>query len=92
MLAHDGPNVGAENDERQAAAGQVLLIFDVLVRCDHHVEAGRFGRVQQFAVFELRVPLHVGEGAGRMPGKQTADADGHVLIKQDAQVDGFART
>gem|GEM_PF-6662369 len=37
-------------------------------------------------------PMHVSEGADFMAGKETADTDLDVFIKQDVQCDGFART
>lgn len=50
MLAHNRPDVGTENKKRHAAAGKVLLIFDVLIRRDHDIEAIVFRSFQQLAV------------------------------------------
>ena len=42
-----------ENDERNPARSQVLLVADVLVGRDNHVEARPFGRLDQIAVGEF---------------------------------------
>ena len=91
MLADDRPDIRTKYDHRQTASDKVLLVADVLIRCDHDIEAGLLGNLQQFAILKLRLPLHVGECANFVADKQAANTDRDVFIKQDAQLGGFAR-
>ncbi len=42
--------ISAKNDERDRAKGKVLLVVDVRVSGQHHLEAFSFSRGQQFSV------------------------------------------
>ncbi len=51
-MLKDVPVVGVENDEGEPAAGEILLVGEVLVRGDHHVVASVFGGAEQVTVTE----------------------------------------
>ena len=91
MIANDRPDVGAEDDQGKLAVFEVLLMADVLIGSNHYVETRRFSLFQQFAVLKLDRPPCFNEGANLVAGKEAPNADGDVLIKQDAQRDDFRR-
>ena len=68
MVPYHRPDVRAEHHERQFPPAQVLLILDVLIRCNDDVETGRFRNFQQLAVSKLRRPVHFRDGAHFMIG------------------------
>jgi len=45
-----------------------LLVPDILIGRNHHVEPRRFRRLEKLAVFKLRMLLHLDEGAYLMLG------------------------
>ena len=48
----DWPLRIGKHDDRDRAAGQILLVADVLVRGDQHFKAGAFGSGEQVAIVE----------------------------------------
>ena len=47
---HDGPLRIAEHDNRNPVPSQVLLVSDVFIRGEQHIEPGVLRRLEQFAV------------------------------------------
>lgn len=43
---HQRPLIGPEDDQSDFTAGEVLLVFDVLIGSDHQVKPGLFGGLQ----------------------------------------------
>jgi hypothetical protein len=58
MISHDWPDIGPEHDQRQSAIRQILLICDVLIGSNHHIERGSLGGSQEFTIFQLGMPAH----------------------------------
>jgi len=75
--------IGAEHDDSNVTTGDPLLIGEVLVTRNQHVEALGLGYGQQFPVFK-RTPVHFGSRDDFMIGENGPRADRHVRIKQDA--------
>jgi len=75
VIAHHRPDIGTEHDEREFPPREVLLIPDVLIGRHDHVEPRRFRRVEELAVFKLRVPLHLDESAHFMFGQEAPHTD-----------------
>ena len=76
------PVVAAEDDQRETANPQVLLVAQVAVGRDHEVEPGLFRGRDQGAVHEVG-PAH---GKGRshvVSGQLTPQPARNVLVKQD---------
>jgi hypothetical protein len=53
VVAHDWPNIRAKRDQGESPACQVLLIPDVLIGGNHHVERRVLRNFQKLAVFKL---------------------------------------
>ena len=74
--------VRAEDDDRDAATGKALLVGNILVARNQHVEAIGLGNRQKLTVFE-RAPSHFGGGDDFMVRENGPQADRHVCIKQE---------
>src|ERR1035437_9358955 len=85
VVANDGPDIGAEHDQSELPARQILLVPDVLIGRNHHVEPRRFRHLKKLPVFKLRMPLHLYEGADLMFGQEAPYTDRDVFVKYDAQ-------
>jgi hypothetical protein len=92
IFANNGPDIRAEHNQREAPAPEVLLMADVLIGGNEHVEEGGFRSLQKFAVLQLWGPVHFDDGANFVVGQEETDADGNVVIKENAQRDGSLRT
>ena len=57
-----------EHDQSKFPTDQVLLMPDVLVGRNHHIEPRRFYHFEKVAVLKLRMPPHVDESARLMLG------------------------
>jgi hypothetical protein len=68
---HHRPDVGTKHDQREFSVGKILLIPDILVGGNHHIETCRFGRPQKLTVLELRMPRHLDEGVYFVIRKKT---------------------
>ena len=85
MVAHHGPDIGPEHYQSELSARQVLLVPNVLIGRNHHREPRRFRCLEKFAVFKLRMPVHLDKGANLMFRQESPYTGGDVLIKYDAQ-------
>jgi hypothetical protein len=85
MWPYDRPDIRPKHDEGELSARQVLLVADVLIRRDHHIEPGLFRHFQKLAIFELIRPSHLDDGMNLMLWKKAADTNRDVFVKQDAQ-------
>ena len=68
VATHHGPDIGAEHNQSEFPAGQILLIPDVLIGRNHHVEPRFFRCFEKLAVFKLWRPGHPREGVHLMMG------------------------
>lgn len=66
---------------RYTTCGEVLLVLDVLIAGNHHVEPQRLRCLEEFAVFKPRMPLHLDKGANLMFRQEAPYTDGDVLIE-----------
>jgi len=92
VLPYYRPDIGPEYDQGEFSARKVLLVRDVLIGGNHHVEPGLFRHRQEFAVFQLVGPLHFGETMDFMVRQEAAHANRNIFIKQDAQSGDSGRT
>ncbi len=77
------PNVGADHDDGEPGSLQVLLIPEILVCGDEHLETGALNRSQQFAVLQ-RLPAAFVGPYDHMRGEDTDDRARDAMVKQDA--------
>ena len=91
MLRYYRPDFRAEGDQSEFSACQVLLIPDVLVGRNQHVESGLLRHPQELAVFQLIRPLHFNESLNLMLRQEAAHTDRDIFIEQDAQGGGSWR-
>ena len=75
----------AASDQGELSAHQVLLIPDVLIGRNQHIEARSFRFREKLPVFKLRVPWHFNERAHVMTGQEPSHTDRDIFIKQDVQ-------
>lgn len=85
MLPYDWPDIGAEDNQGEFSAAQLLLVTDVLIRGNHHVESGLFRHPKKLAVVQLVGPLHFDEGADLVFAEEATHTDRDIFVKQDAQ-------
>ena len=74
--------VGAQHHESELSLGEVLLVSDVLVCCDHDLESGLLSRLDQIAIG----PTGPADLCHHLDGKSrevSAETNGHTFIKQD---------
>ena len=74
------PDIGAEDDQSEFSARQVLLIPDVLIGRKQHFEASFFRHSQKLAVFQLVGPLHFDESLNLMLEQEAAHTDRDIFI------------
>jgi hypothetical protein len=77
------PVVGAEDDEGEFSALQVLLVGQVLIASDYEFEAGIFRGLQEFAVFEDR-PAHCFGGADFVIWQRRSQLVRDVVVEQQS--------
>ncbi len=82
---HDRPAARRKYDQRYLATGEILLIPDVAVCCDHHFIAGDFRSLQQVAVLEL-FPADLNRAGYKMMSKEPCERTRGVLIKKNFHV------
>jgi len=75
---------GAENDQRNPATGQILLIPRVLVARDESVKYLALRCVQQLAV-RHGLPPHIKGSHNIIAGKDLTTSDWGFPVKQDAR-------
>ena len=74
LLQHD--------QQGDAASHKRLLIPDVLVRRNQHIETGGFGFLDQIAVFKI-LPAQFGSESNLMKGKLNAQRGGNTVIEEN---------
>ena len=77
------PMVRGQHDERQPPPRQVLLIADILVAGDKHLETSFLGGPDQVAIREAS-PAYFRNSVGMKAGNESANADRNAFVKQDA--------
>jgi hypothetical protein len=60
-------------------------MLDVLIGGNKYVEPRGFRLLEEFAIFELRMPLHLDKSPHIMFEKEAPHADRDVLIEDDSQ-------
>jgi hypothetical protein len=80
----------ANDDDRDPACGEILLVPQVLVGGDKHLESGDLGLLKEFAVRQ-RAPAKFQGSADIMIRKVSAQRRGCALIEQDAHSHGLQR-
>ncbi len=83
------PLVCVEDDNREPAILQVLLIAKILVGRDHDLEAIRLSYPEQFAVRQFRPALLI-RSRNCMTGQHLPQSMRHILIEQNLH--GLAAT
>jgi hypothetical protein len=63
---------------------EALLIFDILVRGDHHIETVALGSFDQIPVLEF-VPAHLQRRPDIMAGQDLAKTTRGVLVEENLQ-------
>lgn len=53
MITYEGPDIGAQHNQGEFPPCQVLLISDVLIGRNHHIESTRFRGLKKFSVLKL---------------------------------------
>ncbi len=66
VINYNWPDIGTQNDQRKLTALKVLLIADVLIGRNHHVETRSFCIFQKVPVFKLYGPSRFDKGADLM--------------------------
>jgi hypothetical protein len=56
-----------------------------LIRSEHQVESLFFASLEKFSILKLRMAPHIGECAHLMAGKEAANANRNILIKEETQ-------
>lgn len=79
---NDRPSCLPKQYNREFAAGEILLVPNVLVRCQQQIEARTLGRVEQFAVLERR-PTLLSRRPNRVTRKELAERNRRPLIEQN---------
>ena len=74
------PATPTEDDDGDAARTEVLLIAQVLIGCEEHLETGSLGRGEQLTVGE-RVPAHGAGDFDSMVGQSLGDTARRSVIK-----------
>jgi hypothetical protein len=87
VATNDFPDVRAENYQSELSVNQILLIADVLIGCDEHIERSRLCRAKKLTVLDPWRPIHFEDCANFVPGKKGAQASRDIVIEQDAQCD-----
>ena len=82
------PACGVQNDDGQAAAGQVLLVPEVLVSGDEDLEPGLLGCRDEVAIRKLR-PVLLVRGDNRLAGQRFAQRRRCTLIEENLHSSGF---
>jgi hypothetical protein len=82
VLLHDRPRRAGQDDKREPAAGEVLLVADAPISRQHDLEASLFSSEQQVAVLQARPALIFG-CPNRVAHEMRPNTPGYVLIEQD---------
>lgn len=90
MLFDADPTRRANNDDRNPAPGQVLLVSQILVGRDQHIESGALGLIEEFAICQ-RAPGKLQSGADLMIREISAQWRGRALVEQKPHSRGFQR-
>ena len=78
------PGSGAQHNDGQPSAREVLLVLKVLVSGYQQLVAFALRTIQEFSVAQLR-PFFPSGRVHRMFGQEVAEWPGRTLVKQDFQ-------
>ena len=85
MRSDQRPARGPEHDDRDATAGQILLVPQILVGRDVELEARRLSLFDERAGLELR-PATFERGFNGMITEGATERNGRSLVEQDSQI------
>jgi hypothetical protein len=91
MVADNWPDVRPEHYHREFPARQILLIPDVLIGCNYHVESRLFRSLEKLPFSSCGGQFIFDNRADLVLDQELAHTYWNALVKQDAQRDGSQR-
>lgn len=92
MRSNQAPIGRRQGDDRQPAAGQVLLMPQILIRCDEAVDAVCLGRIEQITITQ-QLPATFKSGFDVMIAEELPQRNRRTLVEENAhRSSGFYET
>ena len=76
------PACGRKNQDGELPATEILLMLQVLVRCDQRLKTVRLRHANEFTILQI-VPALLERGYDGMPGQRVSKWGGRSLVEED---------